>query len=161
MSDATQEYLTFIINEEEYGISILAVQEIRVWSAVTDMPNTPDYVKGVINLRGVIVPIIDLRQRFSNVEAEYNENTVVIVLKEVINEQTVIIGIVVDAVSDVYKFSTQEIKSSPDFGAAIDNHFINGMATHKDNIIILLDSKKLLDIKELYQSSKQLEQLAS
>lgn len=161
MSDATQEYLTFIINEEEYGISILAVQEIRVWTAVTDMPNTPDYVKGVINLRGVIVPIIDLRQRFSNIEAEYNENTVVIVLKETINDQTVIIGVVVDAVSDVYKFSNSDLKTSPDFGAAIDNRFIDGMATHKDKIIILLDSKKLLDIKELYQSSKQLSQLAS
>jgi len=92
MSDVENEYLTFILDGEEYGVSILAVQEIRVWSTVTDMPNTPDYVKGVINLRGVIVPIVDLRERLNKSSATYNENTVVIVLKETINEQTVVVG---------------------------------------------------------------------
>lgn len=152
MSDVENEYLTFILDGEEYGVSILAVQEIRVWSTVTDMPNTPDYVKGVINLRGVIVPIVDLRERLNKSSATYNENTVVIVLKETINEQTVVVGIVVDAVSDVYKFSDKEIKSSPDFGAEIDSRFIYGMATIEEKIIIMLDAVKLLDIKELYQN---------
>lgn len=162
MSNISHEYLTFIINDEEYGVNILAVQEIRVWSAVTDIPNTPDYVKGVINLRGVIVPIIDLRQRFTDTPSEYNENTVVIVLKEEVREQTVIIGIVVDAVSDVYKFSSSDIKKTPNFGTAIDNRFINGMATKEDSIIILLDSKQLLDVDELYQISQNLNnQMAS
>lgn len=161
MSDVTNEYLTFILDEEEYGVSILAVQEIRVWSTVTDMPNTPDYVKGVVNLRGVIVPIVDLRQRLNKAPVEYNENTVVIILKETIEEKTIIVGVVVDAVSDVYKFSLKDIKSAPDFGAQIESRFIRGMATIDDKIIIVLDAKKLLDVKELYQISGNLNQIAS
>lgn len=161
MSNTFNEYLTFILDNEEYGISILAVQEIKVWTAVTDMPNTPDYVKGVINLRGVIVPIVDLRQRLNKACAEYNENTVVIVLKQTINDTTVVVGIVVDAVSDVYKFSDSDIKSSPDFGSEIDSRFIAGMATIDDNIIVILDAVKLLDVEELYQLSKNTDKLAS
>ncbi|MGH1486677.1 MAG: chemotaxis protein CheW [Cellvibrionaceae bacterium] len=161
MSDATNEYLTFILDQEEYGVSILAVQEIRVWSAVTDMPNTPDYVKGVVNLRGVIVPIVDLRQRLNKASTEYNENTVVIILKETIDDKSIIVGIVVDAVSDVYKFSNKDVKSSPDFGSEIDSRFIHGMATVEEKIIIILDAKKLLDVKELYQISGSLNQIAS
>lgn len=161
MSDVENEYLTFILDGEEYGISILAVQEIRVWSNVTDMPNTPDYVKGVINLRGVIVPIVDLRERLNKSSADYTENTVVIVLKEKVNDQQVVVGIVVDAVSDVYKFSNSEIKSSPDFGSEIDSRFIYGMATVEDKIIIMLDAVKLLDIKELYQIAGQSNKIAS
>jgi purine-binding chemotaxis protein CheW len=161
MSDITHEFLTFILDNEEYGVSILAVQEIRVWSPVTDMPNTPDYVKGVVNLRGVIVPIVDLRERLNKQSAEYNENTVVIVLKETIDDKEMIVGIVVDAVSDVYKFAEKDIKSSPDFGTEIDSRFIHGMATMNEKIIIILDSKKLLDVKELYQLSGSLNQIAS
>jgi purine-binding chemotaxis protein CheW len=161
MSDVANEFLTFILDNEEYGVSILAVQEIRVWSPVTDMPNTPDYVKGVVNLRGVIVPIVDLRQRLNKEAAEYNENTVVIILKEIVDDKEMIVGIVVDAVSDVYKFSTKDIKSSPDFGSEIDSRFIHGMATNKEQIIIILDSKKLLDVKELYQLTGTLNQIAS
>lgn len=161
MSDVTNEYLTFILDQEEYGISILAVQEIRVWSAVTEMPNTPDYVKGVVNLRGVIVPIVDLRQRLNKEAVAYNENTVVIILKETIGESSIIVGIVVDAVSDVYKFSVKDVKSTPDFGSEIDSRFIYGMATVEEKIIIILDAKKLLDVKELYQISGQLNQIAS
>ena len=157
----TNEYLTFILDKEEYGVSILAVQEIRVWSAVTDMPNTPDYVKGVVNLRGVIVPIVDLRQRLNKEPTEYNENTVVIILKQVINNNNIIVGVVVDAVSDVYKFAESDVKSSPDFGSEIDSRFIHGMATVEDKIIIMLDAKKLLDVKELYQISGSVNQMAS
>ena len=161
MSDIENEYLTFILDGEEYGVSILAVQEIRVWSGVTDMPNTPEYIKGVINLRGVIVPIVDLRERLNKNSAVYNENTVVIVLKEIINDKPTVVGVVVDAVSDVYKFSDSEIKPSPDFGAEIDSRFILGMATVEEKIIIMLDAVKLLDIKELYQLMDQNTQIAS
>lgn len=161
MSETTNEYLTFILDGEEYGVSILAVQEIKVWSAVTDMPNTPDYVKGVINLRGVIVPIVDLRERLNKNSAEYNENTVVIVLKERISNNDVVVGVVVDAVSDVYKFSYSDIKSSPDFGSEIDSRFISGMATIDEKIIVILDAVKLLDVEELYQLSENVNKLAS
>ncbi len=161
MSDPTNEYLTFILDNEEFGVSILAVQEIRVWSTVTDMPNTPDYIKGVINLRGVIVPIVDLRQRLNKSPIEYNENTVVIVLKQAIDDKSIIVGVVVDAVSDVYNFSSKDIKESPDFGSEIDNRFVHGMATIDEKIIVILDAIKLLDVKELYQISGSLNKMAS
>ncbi len=161
MSEVMNEYLTFILDNEEYGVSILAVQEIKVWSAVTDMPNTPDYVKGIINLRGVIVPIVDLRERLSKKSADYNENTVVIFLKQVVDEKSIVVGVVVDAVSDVYKFNESDIKSSPDFGSEIDSRFVSGMATLEDKIIVILDEKKLLDVEELYQISKFTSKMAS
>jgi purine-binding chemotaxis protein CheW len=161
MSEAANEYLTFILDNEEYGVSILAVQEIRVWTAVTEMPNTPDYVKGVVNLRGVIVPIVDLRRRLNKKSADYNENTVIIILREIIDEKVIIVGVVVDAVSDVYKFSDKDIKPSPDFGSEIDSRFIYGMAVAQEKIIIILDAKKLLDVKELYQISSNLNKIAS
>ncbi|MBX2809458.1 MAG: chemotaxis protein CheW [Cellvibrionaceae bacterium] len=158
---SSQEYLTFIADKEEFGVSILAVQEIRVWTAVTDMPNTPSFVKGIINLRGVIVPIVDLRERLNKPPTEYNENTVVIVLKGRANEKEVVVGIVVDAVSDVYKFSDKDIKSAPDFGKEIDSQFVLGMAMVKEKIIIVLDENKLLNVEELYQLSDDLNKLAS
>ena len=161
MSDVSNEYLTFILDGEEYGVGILAIQEIRVWSAATDVPNTPDYVRGVVNLRGTIVPIVDLRQRLNKDPIEYTDNTVVIVLKQIIEETTLIVGIVVDAVSDVYKLTDADIKSTPDFGSEIDSRFIKGMATLEEHIIIILDSERLLDVKELYQISGSINKLAS
>ena len=111
-----QEYLTFMLNEEEFGIDILCVQEIRVWSSVTELPNKPDYIKGVINLRGVIIPIIDLRQRFGAEPLEYDEQTVTIILKNKDRENPMVVGIVVDAVSEVYKFDHKSIRKQPEFG---------------------------------------------
>lgn len=161
MTLAINEYLTFILENEEYGVSILAVQEIKVWAAVTDMPNTPDYVKGVINLRGIIVPIVDLRQRLNKKFSEYNKNTVVIILKQSVDNKSIMVGIVVDAVSDVYKFKDSDIKTPPDFGTEIESQFISGMATDGDKIIVILDSHKLLDVKELYQISDSINRAAS
>lgn len=161
MSLTSNEYLTFISDSEEFGVSILAVQEIRVWSNVTDMPNTPDFVKGVINLRGVIVPIVDLRERLNKPSVDYNENTVVIVLKGKVDEREMVVGIVVDAVSDVYKFSHQDVKETPDFGSSIDSRFVAGMATIENKIIIILDESKLLDVKELYDIPNQTNKIAS
>ncbi len=158
MSDAAaiidQEYLTFKLDDEEYGVDILCVQEIKVWSPVTEIPNTPDYLKGVINLRGVIVPIVDLRERFSRKAKEYDATTVVIVLQGIVNNKKSMVGIVVDAVSDVYKVGHDEVKDAPNFGSQIDNRFLKGMATIEENIIILLESNKLLDVEELFRQQK-------
>lgn len=156
-----REYLTFILDNEEYGIDILCVQEIKGWSPVTDIPNTPDYVKGVINLRGVIVPIIDLRDRFHREALEYGPSTVVIVLRAEKDGKEMIVGIVVDAVSEVYKVDGPNIRPAPDFGSNIDNRFIGGMATIDEKIIILLDSNRFLDVEELYQIDMQPNQVAS
>ena len=148
--DKEQEYLTFVLSGEEYGVDILCVQEIRVWSSVTELPNKPEYLKGVINLRGVIIPIIDLRQRFGQEPLEYNEQTVTIILKSQDLNKPTVVGVVVDAVSEVYKFEQKNIRKAPDFGHQIDNCFLKGLASVQDKLIILLNTKTLLDQDELY-----------
>ncbi len=147
-----QEYLTFILDDEEFGVDILCVQEIRVWSSVTELPNKPDYIKGVINLRGIIIPIIDLRERFGAQPLKYNEQTVTIILKSQNEDNPMVVGIVVDAVSEVYKFDTASIKKHPEFGHKIDRCFIQGLASIEEKLIILLDSKALLNQEELYSA---------
>lgn len=146
-----QEYLTFMLDTEEFGVDILRVQEIKVWTPVTEIPNTPNYLKGVINLRGQIVPIVDLRQRFNRKALEYSATTVVIVLRTQTDKQDVVVGVVVDAVSDVYKMQDNDIKPAPNLGSSIDNRFIEGMATINEKIVILLNTDKLLDVDELYR----------
>lgn len=150
-----KEFLTFILDNEEFGVDILSVKEIRVWTAVTEIPDTPDYLKGVINLRGVIIPIIDLRERFNKQPKEYSATTVVIVLRTDIDNKETMVGIVVDAVSEVYKVTKKDIRDAPDFGTAIDTRFLTGMATIDEKIIILMNSEKLLDAEELYSVTKQ------
>ncbi|WP_206485551.1 chemotaxis protein CheW [Thalassotalea sp. G2M2-11] len=145
-----QEYLTFLIGGEEFGVDILCVQEIRVWSSVTELPNKPDYLKGVINLRGVIIPIIDLRQRFGKEPLEYDHQTVTIILSDHNETRPMVVGIVVDAVSEVYKFSQSSISNPPEFGSQIDRCFLKGLASIDDKLIILLDTQTLLDQDELY-----------
>ena len=145
-----QEYLTFVLNGEEYGVDILCVQEIRVWSKVTELPNKPSYIKGVINLRGVIIPIVDLRERFGLAPLEYNEQTVTIILRNLDSEKPMVVGIVVDSVSEVYKFEKQAIRKAPEFGSQIDSCFLKGLASIEDKLIILLESQTLLNQDELY-----------
>ncbi|MCO4798810.1 MAG: purine-binding chemotaxis protein CheW [Colwelliaceae bacterium] len=152
MMEIEQEYLTFILDDEEFGVDILCVQEIRVWSSVTELPNKPDYIKGVINLRGIIIPIIDLRERFGAQPLKYNEQTVTIILKSQNEDNPMVVGIVVDAVSEVYKFDTASIKKHPEFGHKIDRCFIQGLASIEEKLIILLDSKALLNQEELYSA---------
>lgn len=147
-TDADQ-YLTFILASEEYGVDILRVQEIKGWDSVTPIPNTPEYIKGVINLRGTIVPIIDLRQRFKMESVEYGPMTVVIVLKIKCQDRDRIMGIVVDAVSDVYDVPADEMKPAPDFGEIVDIEFINGLATVDEKMLIILDIDHLLSGDEL------------
>ena len=150
MIEVEQEYLTFMLQGEEYGVDILCVQEIRVWSPVTELPNKPEYLKGVINLRGVIIPIIDLRQRFGKEILEYNDKTVTIILRAENNNTTMVVGIVVDAVSEVYKFNSSMIQKAPTFGSNIDSCFLKGLATIEEKLIILLDTHTLLNEDELY-----------
>ena len=145
-----QEYLTFKVKGEEFGVDILYVQEIRVWSSVTELPNKPNYFKGIINLRGVIIPVIDLRQRFDIEPLEYDAKTVTIILRSKNSERMNTVGIVVDSVSEVYKVDHQVIRPAPEFGSHIDSCFLSGLASIDDKLIILLDTKKLLDQDELY-----------
>lgn len=158
--DHEQEYLTFVLNGEEFGVDILCVQEIRVWSSVTELPNKPNYIKGVINLRGVIIPIVDLRQRFGLAPLEYNEQTVTIILRTQKTQKPMVVGIVVDSVSEVYKFDKNSIRKAPEFGNQIDSCFLKGLASVEDKLIILLETQTLLNQDELYsfnQSEPSLE----
>ncbi|WP_461482153.1 chemotaxis protein CheW [Porticoccus sp.] len=139
------QYLTFILAEEEYGVEILRVQEIRGWSKVTPIPNSPSYLRGVINLRGNIVPIIDLRERFGIAPMEYGPTTVVIVVRVRGDSAERIMGIVVDAVSEVYTVGAKDCQSPPDFGNVIDEQFVKGLASVDEKMVILLDIDLLLN----------------
>ncbi len=147
-SDASQ-FLTFILGEENYGVDILRVQEIKGWSPVTKIPNTPDYLRGVLNLRGTIVPIVDLRMRFHQPDVEYTAVTVVIVLSVHSEDRERTIGIVVDGVSDVLSVSDGEIKPTPDFGGTIGTEFIHGLLSIEEQMVMLLDIDLLLSQDEL------------
>ena len=134
------EFLTFSLGSEEYGIDILKVQEIRGYDVVTPIANAPDFLKGIINLRGNIVPIVDLRIKFRLGDPQYGEFTVVIILN--IAGRTV--GIVVDGVSDVVSLRQNEIQPPPDFGAAFDHRYLNGLATLPDKMLILVDIEGMM-----------------
>lgn len=140
------QYLTFMMDEEEYGIEILSVQEIRGWEPMTSIPNTPSYVNGVLNLRGTVVPVIDLRLRFTLDQVEYSELTVVVIVKVDIGSQEKIMGIVVDAVSDVYNLNKVEVSKAPDIGEAANREFIEGLINVEDKMVLLLDLERVLDI---------------
>ena len=144
-----QQYLTFILAGEEYGVDILRVQEIKGWDNVTKIPNAPHYIKGVMNLRGSIVPIVDLRTRFNMDTQEYGPTTVVIVLKVETNDKQRIMGVVVDAVSDVYDINSDVMQPAPDFGDHISVDFIKGLATVDDKMVILLNADCLLSNSEI------------
>lgn len=146
-----QQFLTFSLADEEYGVNILKVQEIKGWTPVTRIPNSPEYLRGVLNLRGTIVPIIDLRMRFNQPRVEYTALTVVIVLSVATSAGARTIGIVVDSVSDVLNVGMSEIKPTPNLGSKINTEFINGIATSGSKMIMLLDSDKLLTSDELAQ----------
>lgn len=139
------QYLTFFLAGEEYGVDILSVQEIRGWEKTTVIPNSPDYVKGVINLRGTIVPIVDLRLRFALPVLEYGPLTVVIVL--MVKDKTgrnKVVGIVVDAVSDVYDIDHLKVKNPPDLEYSVGNTYISGLYNVENKMVILLDINTLL-----------------
>lgn len=146
--DASEQYLTFLLGDEEYGVEILRVQEIKGWDRVTSIPNSPHYLCGVLNLRGTIVPVVDLRLRFGMPPLAYTPTTVVVVLKvDGITQRTV--GIVVDGVSDAHNVLPEEIKPAPDFGNSINTDFITGLVSIDDNMMMILNIDRLLSIEAL------------
>ncbi len=142
---ASREMLTFRLGNEAYGINILKVQEIRGCDPVTPINGTPEFIRGVIDLRGVIVPIVDMRMKFDLPQAQYDAFTVVIIL----NVARRVIGIVVDAVSDVVTFSEDQIRPVPEFSAHLDTKFIMGLARIDEQMVILLDIEHLLSSPEM------------
>lgn len=134
------EYLTFTLGEEEYAIDILKVQEIRGYEKPTLIANAPAFIKGVTNLRGTIVPIVDLRVKFNLGNVEYTTFTVVIIL----NLAGRIVGVVVDSVSDVIILSSSQIRPAPDFSATFDTKYIIGLSKHEERMIIVTDIEKLM-----------------
>lgn len=144
--DGLDQYLTFMLAAEEYGVDILRVQEIKGWDGVTPMPNMPDYILGVINLRGTVVPIVDLRKHFELESVPFDKTTVVIVVRvsdAEHGERTM--GIVVDAVSEVHNIAKADLKPAPDFGGACNTESIKGLATQEDKMLIMLDIDHLMN----------------
>ena len=144
-TDQGNEFLTFTLGKEEYGIEILKVQEIRGYDAVTTLANTPEFIKGVINLRGIIVPIVDMRIKFHLGSVEYNQFTVVIIL----NVANRVVGMVVDGVSDVITLKPEQIKPAPEFGSAIDTKYVMGLGTVDERMLILVDIEKLMTSRDM------------
>ncbi len=140
------QFLSFTLGKEEYGVDILRVQEIRSWEPVSRIPNVPSYEKGVVNLRGAIVPIIDLRERFGLGLSQYTPMTVVVVLQAHIGDKTRVMGVVVDAVSDVIDIDKKNIQSAPNFGAKVSTEFISGLISVSQRMVMLLDVDKLLKL---------------
>ena len=147
--DNAAQYLSFALGKEEYGVDILRVQEIRSWEPVSRIPNVPFYEKGVVNLRGSIVPIIDLRERFRFKFAEYTPLTVVVVLQTSDGDKSRTMGVVVDSVSDVITVDKKKIQDAPDFGTKISNEFIKGLVSVNERMVMLLDVDKLLKLEEI------------
>ena len=150
-----QEFLTFALGAEEYGIDILKVQEIRGYEPATRMANAPDYIKGVLNLRGVIVPVIDMRLKFGLLDAPYNSQTVTIVLTVAGR----VVGMVVDSVSDVIALDEQQIRPAPAFNAAVATDHLIGIASpdadHPEQMIILMDIEKLMGSADMGLMARQ------
>lgn len=143
--DAAREILVFALGNEEYGIDILKVQEIRGYDAVTSIANVPAFIKGVINLRGNIVPIVDLRIKFGLGRVIYDQFTVVIIL----NVANRTVGVVVDGVSDVLTLAAGHVKPAPEFGAVLDTAYIQGLGTIEERMIILVDIEKLMTSNDM------------
>lgn len=139
-SGVTNEFLTFRLGSEEYGIEILKVQEIRGYEAITQIANAPDFIKGVVNLRGIIVPIIDMRIKFCLGSVEYDQFTVVIIL----NVAGRVMGMVVDGVSDVISLEPEQMRPTPGLGSVIDTEYIMGLGTIDDRMLIMIDIEKLM-----------------
>jgi purine-binding chemotaxis protein CheW len=145
MNDGVLEALAFKLGNEEYGIKILKVQEIRGYEAVTRIASAPEHVKGVVNLRGTIVPIVDMRIKFRLGEPTYDQFTVVIIL----NIQDRVVGMVVDSVSDVISLTAEQIKPAPDMGGALNTDYLVGLGTVDERMIILVDIDRLMSSEEM------------
>jgi purine-binding chemotaxis protein CheW len=144
-STAPQEYLTFTLGAEEYGVNILKVQEIRGYEKPTAIANAPAYIKGVVNLRGTIVPIVDMRIKFNLGEATYDQFTVVIILNVVGR----VVGMVVDGVSDVISLEAEQMRAAPEFSSTFETRYITGLGTVDDRMLILVDIDKLMSSSDM------------
>ncbi|MCD4715561.1 MAG: chemotaxis protein CheW [Desulfobacterales bacterium] len=154
MVDKEGKYLTFSMADEEYGIGILEIKEIIGMMPITPVPQTPGFVKGVVNLRGKVIPVIDLRLRFGMPSVDYTERTCIIVVEMEEQETTVLIGIVVDAVSEVLNIKAGDIEQTPTFGTKLNIDYILGMAKMEGGVKILLDISRVLTQDELVSVSK-------
>ena len=146
----SQEFLAFRLGKEEYGIDILKVQEIRGYENVTRIANAPEYIKGVVNLRGIIVPIVDMRIRFNLGTPTYDQFTVVIIL----NMGGRVVGMVVDSVSDVTQLSKEQIKPAPEMGTALNTDYLLGLGTVDDRMLILLEIDRLMASEDMGLTDK-------
>lgn len=144
-TETGNEFLAFTLGKEEYGIDILKVQEIRGYEAVTRIANAPEFVKGVVNLRGIIVPIVDMRIKFQLGEPTYDQFTVVIIL----NIGGRVMGMVVDSVSDVITLAAEQIKPAPEMGTAFNSDYLIGLGTLDERMLILVDIDKLMSSAEM------------
>jgi len=149
MAEREGKYLTFSLADEEYGIGILKIKEIIGMMAITTVPQTPEFVKGVINLRGKVIPVIDLRLRFGMEAIDYTDRTCIIVVEIEGESGVVLIGIVVDAVSEVLKIKADEIEDTPTFGTKLNTDYILGMAKMEGGVKILLDIDRVLSAEEV------------
>ena len=145
MNQMANEFLTFRLGSEEYGIEILKVQEIRGYDAITQIANAPEFIKGVVNLRGIIVPIIDMRIKFRLGSATYDQFTVVIIL----NVAGRVMGIVVDGVSDVITLGLEQMRPAPGLGSVIDTEYIMGLGTVDERMMILIDIEKMMSSSDM------------
>jgi purine-binding chemotaxis protein CheW len=145
VSSSAQEYLTFTLGTEEYGVNILKVQEIRGYEKPTAIANAPAYIKGVVNLRGTIVPIVDMRIKFNLGEATYDQFTVVIIL----NVADRVVGMVVDGVSDVISLMPEQMRAAPEFSSTFDTRYITGLGTVDERMLILVDIDKLMSSSDM------------
>jgi purine-binding chemotaxis protein CheW len=155
MTMKTGKYLTFTLADEDYGIGILKVKEIIGMMPITSVPKTPQFVKGVINLRGKVIPVIDLRVKFDMGESDYTERTCIIVVEIYTEDETVLIGIVVDSVSEVLNIQEDEIEDTPAFGTQLDVDYILGIAKTEGGVKILLNIDRVLSSDEISSLEKK------
>jgi purine-binding chemotaxis protein CheW len=140
-----QQYLTFLLEDQEYGLEIFKIREIRGYSPITPIPNVPPHIRGVMNLRGTVLPVIDLRMKFHLPPVDYNKFTVIVIAT--VADKTV--GLLVDAVSDVLTVEQGAMREAPDFGTAVDNRFINGVFQSKERLAVALNLETLLSESDI------------
>jgi purine-binding chemotaxis protein CheW len=161
VSEELEQYLTFVLDKEEYGVPILSVRGIQGWEKTTPIPNSPDFVMGIINLRGEVVPIVDLRRRFGLPAIEYSANTVVIVVRVEQGTTEKTVGLVVDAVADVHDIKSGDMRESPDFGSEIKQEFVRSLGLIGEKMVIILDINKMVDWRDLGTSDQAMKKAVS
>ncbi|RXS95144.1 chemotaxis protein CheW [Silvibacterium dinghuense] len=143
--EQTLQYLTFTLDDHDYGLELFKIQEIRGYAPITPIPNLPPHVRGVMNLRGTVLPVIDLRMKFRLPAIEYNKFTVIVIA--LVEEK--VVGLLVDAISDVLQVSSSSMRPAPDFGTAVDTQFIHGVFQARDHLVVALNLERLLTEGEL------------